>query len=507
LFQGSGHRHITETFLAALETTIFDVPSEPLALGTAIGLVNLGMGDDSSILRESRERLCVIFSGSKSVDARNDRTATFGNSDFFAVAPAAVLALALGYMRTDHSRVKLALELPNDAAFVNAMLPDIILLRTMASLLVDSDPRTALNFAIPTGLGPETLASLVTGFSIACGLKLAGSLNLKAFERLQTIARCLALIEKTPFDFAECPALRREQCLAMVVLAASLVIAGTCDVGFLRFVRFVRRRVVTTSFQQYVFGLHAVLGMAIGIANLGRGRYTIGMSLADTAAVLVAIFPRFSRTPSDNDFSVQALRHLVAAAAVPRVLETRDIDTDEIVSIYACVGLPEGNLAIRTPHVLPPLREVESLRIDDPLYFTVVLAEFPFRDEKVRPIIWLKKRQKVSAEEGGGVETLRTICRMKENPLFGPGGGNDLARVALEIEWDTISGKVADFFRCASISRRTQMISEDPRIRDFLVFHGLPPGASLSDTSGFSSSVLAFLIPSLTPEELAVTFR
>jgi anaphase-promoting complex subunit 1 len=234
LFQGSGHRHITETFLAALETTIFETPSEPLSLGIAIGLVNLGMGDESGSLRESRERLCVIFSGSKTVDARNDKTATFGNSDFFAVAPAAVLALALGYIRTDHAHVKLAMMLPNDANFVNGMLPDVVLLRTMASLLLDADPRTALNFAIPSGLTPEILASLVTGFAIACGLKLAGTLNLKAFERLQTIAKCLALIEKVPFDFAECPALRREQCLAMVVLACSLVIAGTCDINFLR---------------------------------------------------------------------------------------------------------------------------------------------------------------------------------------------------------------------------------------------------------------------------------
>jgi anaphase-promoting complex subunit 1 len=259
LFQASGHRHITETFLAALETTIFEITSEPLSLGIAISLVNLGMGDESSSHRESRERLCVIFSGNKSVDGRNDKPATFGNSDFFAVAPAAVLALSLGYMRTDHSRVKLAMVLPNDGNFVNGMLPDIVLLRTMAGLLIDSDPHTALNFAIPNGLNPEILASLVTGFAIACGLKLARTLNLKAFERLQTIARCLALLEKTPFDFAECPALRRKQCLAMVTLACSLVIAGTCDVSFLRFARFVRRRNVTTTFPQYVFVLHMIL--------------------------------------------------------------------------------------------------------------------------------------------------------------------------------------------------------------------------------------------------------
>jgi hypothetical protein len=67
-------------------------------------------------------------------------------------------------MHTDFSRVRLA----NDAAFVNSVLPDMVLLRTMASLLIDADLRMALNFAIPTGL-----AAVVTA----------------------------------PFDFAECPAL------------------------------------------------------------------------------------------------------------------------------------------------------------------------------------------------------------------------------------------------------------------------------------------------------------
>jgi anaphase-promoting complex subunit 1 len=374
--------------------------------------------------------------------------------------------------------------------------------------LIDSDARTALNFAIPSGLTPEILASLVTGFAIACGLKLAGTLNLKAFERLQTIAKCLALIEKVPFDFGECPALRREQCLAMVMLACSLVIAGTCDVNFLRFARFVRRRNVTTSFPQYVYGLHTILGMAIGIVNLGRGRYTISLSVADTAAVLIAIFPRFSRSPADNDFMVQALRHLVAAAAVPRVLETRDVDTDEIVSLYACVGLREGDLAVKTPHVLPPLNEVGSLRIDDPTYFAVRLGEFPYREESVRPIIWLKKRSAAAHEEVRDVETLRTICSMKQSPLFVGSSGADESetkmRTRLELQWDEIGETILNFLKCPQVALRTAMLAAEPRIRDFLTFYGLPPSASFHGAAQFSSSVLAFLIQAMTADDLAL---
>jgi hypothetical protein len=77
----------------------------------------------------------------------------------------------------------------------------------------------------------------------------------------------------------------------------------------------------------------------------------------------------------------------------------------------------------------------------------------------------------------------------------------------MEIEWDAIAAKVAQFLRCDSVAERTRIVAEEPRIRDFLAFHGLPPAASLRDAAGFSSTVFAFLIPSMTQEELAAVFQ
>jgi hypothetical protein len=168
---------------------------------------------------------------------------------------------------------------------------------------------------------------------------------------------------------------------------------------------------------------------------------------------------------------VQALRHLVAAAAVPRVVETRDVDTDEIVSLYACVGLPEGNLAFKTPHVLPPLSDVASLRIDDAQYFTVTLTEFPSREESVLPIIWLKKQSTAHQEEVADVETLRTICHMKQNVLFAIGTESreidNLMKTRLELEWDAISSKILVFLKCETVAQRTAgRRTEDSRLFD-----------------------------------------
>lgn len=508
LFESSGHRHITETFLSLMErSAILTLPAQPFALGAAIGLVNLGLGDDSSVLRENRERLCVIFSGNKSVDVSSEKTATFGNSDFFAVAPVAVLALTLGYLRTGHSRVKLALSLPSDAAFINSMLPDMVLMRTMGSLMIDSDDNTALNFSVPDGLNPEILASAVTGFSIACGVKFAGTLNLKAFERLQTIAKCLCLLEKTPFDFADCPTMRREQSLCLVILAASLIKAGTCDVDFLRFIRYVRRRPITTSFNQFVYGLHMILGMAVGVLNMGKGRYTLSQSNSATASMLIALFPRFSRYHSDNDFFMQPLRHLLNVAAVPRVIEVRDVETGQIVPLYVRIGLEDNReLAMKTPHVLPPYDGILSIRVDDSHYFAVNLEDFPFTDEKVRPIIWVKRKSDSVKNECGSIESLRTIYKLKENKIL---SGNlekdektDLSKTEHELEWDKITNMIIHYFRSSSVIERMKILQENPKIKDFLQYYGITPSSTLKDACFFDDETLAFLLPHLEPEEV-----
>lgn len=510
LFEASGQRHITETFLSLLErSAIFEVPAEPFALGAAIGLVNLGLGDESNAMRENRERLCVVFSGSKSIDVSSEKTITFGNSDFFAVAPAAILALTLGYMRTDHSRVKLAMELPKDAMFVNSMLPDVVLMRTMGSLIIDSDPNTAINFTVPDGLTPEILAALVTGFAIACGVKMAGTLNRKAFARLQSIAKCLCLLEKKPFDFTDCPVMRREESLALVLLSCSLIIAGTCDVEFLRFVRYVRRRPVTTSFQQYVYGIHMILGMAIGVLNLGKGRYTIGTSNSDSAAILMAMFPRFTKDPSDNCFMMQPIRHFLAAAAVPRVLEIRDVDTDKILSLSMCIGLKDGtNMLVNSPHVLPPFGSVTSVSLDDPGYYSVDISNFPFTDEKVRPIIWMKKRSTALAQTACDVDSLRTLRCMKQNRLFGIQftDKENIIITRMKTEWDQMADEIMRFLRSTSVSERSKMLKENSKLKDFLCFYGLLPSVSLKNASVFDDEALAFVIPYMTPEEVAETF-
>jgi anaphase-promoting complex subunit 1 len=299
--------------------------------------------------------------------------------------------------------------------------------------------------------------------------------------------------------------MRREQSLAIVVLACSVVMAGSCDVSLLRFIRFVRRRPMLGNLTQFVYGIHMILGMAVGVLNLGKGRFTLGSRKSDQALLLIAMFPRFSRSPSDNGFIIQPLRHLIASAAVPRVLEVMDVDSEEILGLYVSLGLTDGNeMIVKAPHVLPPLEWITSLRIDDPEYFRVELDEFPYKDEEVRPIIWVKKRGILRRKREKGIDVLRTVFNMSHNPIFQikRTEDDDLLKTDLENQWDDIGAVIMEFIRCDKVKMRTEMMAKNQGISEFLRFYGLLPSVGIDDVSCFGEEALSFLVPHMNQSEV-----
>jgi hypothetical protein len=204
---------------------------------------------------------------------------------------------------------------------------------------------------------------------------------------------------------------------------------------------------------------------------------------------------------------LQPLRHLLAAAAVPRVLEIRDVDSDEILNLYVRVGLVDGNeLVIKTPHVLPPYGEIQNLKIDDPAYFAANFAEFPYQNDRVRPIIWLKKRSPAESPRISDIETLRTVlCMSRTDFLALESESNDrnyLEKTRLELEWDSSIPRVIEYLRADSVHTRTCILAEEPRIRDFLVFHGIFAWATIKEACESDAAVTAHLIPFFSHDEL-----
>lgn len=520
LFEGSGTRHMSEAFLSLFDRScIFEMPSISFAVGVSVGLINLGLGDSSAVMKELREKLCIIFTGIKTPDIYNEKIISFGNSDFYSVSPAAIYTLTIAYIRTDNKRVKSALTLPNNAKYINKMVHDVILLRTCAALLIDSDPKTAINFTIPDGLTPDVLACVSTGFALACGIKYAGTMDKKAYERLMMISNCLAKHDKTPFDFSECSVLHREICLANVILACSLIVAGTCDVSFLRYIRMLRRRPALTNISP-TFGIHMAYSMAIGILNLGRGRYTLSQSNSASASTFIALYPRLPRAPSDNDLSPQFIRYLINTAKVPRVLEVRDVDTDEIVNLYVTLKLIDGSsFVIHTPHVLPPFNMISNIYVDDNRYYKIHFATLPFKDEKVRPIMWVKKKKNAVQPKICSMENFRSLFKMAGNEVFNTTTSqeigefvkrlmfddfnkeNDIKMTKNKLLWDENACDILNFFR-SGYKERFGILYEKKFICDFLKFYGIPPWADIISLSIAEDEALATLMPFFTKEEL-----
>lgn len=508
LYESSCQRNLTEAFMKIIEiSSSFENPIQSFAAGISIGLINLGQGDKSIVFKDIREKLCSILNGNKSDDYSGEKIITFGNTDFYSVSPSVILALTLGYLSTNNERIKRVLSLPEDPSFVNSMLPDIVLLRTMGSLLIDSDPSKSLNFIITQGLEPNILASVVTGFAIACGIKNAGTLNIKAYERIFAIAKCLCLLEKTPFDFTDCNTSLRENYLSVVILSCSLIIAGTCKVSFLRFIRYVRRRQISTNSQQFVYGFHTILSMAIGVLNMGKGRFTLGRDNSQIASILISIYPRLSRHISDNDFYLQPLRYLITTASIPRVLEIRDADTNKIVNILTSIGINDGTeLPLNTPHVLPPFETITFIKINNNKYYNINLEPNPFTNNFIRPIIWVKKINNEEKIQELNLENLRIVLKMFDNPIF----KNEIQKpLSFEVEkyrnileWDEHSSEIINFFRSNSFQERVIMLQNNQIIKNFLLFYGISPSAQIKNLYLFEDEALSFLIPYLNENEI-----
>ena len=137
-----------------------------------------------------------------------------------------------------------------------------------------------------------------------------------------------------------------ENCLCVLSLALSMVMAGTCDVETFRCLRVVRKKIEV----EMHYGNNMALNMALGFLFLGSGAYSFGRSEKAIAGLLCSVYPIFPASPSDNRHHLQALRHFYILALETRLLQARDIDTGKYVNL-------EVSLLVRERKDQPHLSE------------------------------------------------------------------------------------------------------------------------------------------------------
>jgi len=173
---------------------------------------------------------------------------------------------------------------------------------------------------------------VVAGACFGIGLRFAGTGNTDAKASLmQRVSELHALRDANdPVSAASRPEIPiLETCLGTAAISLAMVLAGTGDLDALRLFKILRWRCDEES----KYGIHMIYGMAIGLLFLGGGTCTIGREPEDIAALVTAFFPRFPMATSDNQFHLQALRHLYSLAVKRKELRAIDVETGEDVYV------------------------------------------------------------------------------------------------------------------------------------------------------------------------------
>lgn len=375
------------------DMNVVDREAYTLSCGIALGMVNLCQGSGNAGLADLRieERLYrYIVGGLDDAEMRRKRdegdrlslptTSASSGSDKCAciyegdsintdiTSPGATLALGLIYMMSGNKSIASSIALPDTHFLLEYVRPDFLMLRVIARSLIlwdDVNPSSSWIAAqLPSAVRDayarmrehadniaqnKTKAStsyndfdrqavrmiyahVIAGACFSLGLRFAGTGDRNAasaiFERVMEFRDLRDGVDpvscalRPPFPILE-------MCISCAALSLSMVLAGTGDIEALRLLKILRWRCD----EEINHGSHMAFGTAIGLLFLGGGTCTIGREPEDIAALLLAFYPRFPLTTSDNQYHLQALRNLYALAVKRRDIKAIDVDTHESVFV------------------------------------------------------------------------------------------------------------------------------------------------------------------------------
>uniref|UniRef100_A0A672FMK0 Anaphase-promoting complex subunit 1 n=1 Tax=Salarias fasciatus TaxID=181472 RepID=A0A672FMK0_SALFA len=407
VYQGTGHRHNAEVLLSEIGRPpgpemeyCTDRESYSLAAGLALGMVCLGHGSNligMTDLNVPEQLYQYMVGGHRRAQAGANRERHKSPSyqikegdtiNVDVTCPGATLALAMIYLKTNNRSIADWLKPPDTWFLLDFIKPEFLLLRTLARCIIMWDeilPNTEWvksnipqimrgTFDPSEDINMETMTQaqdyITAGACMALGLRFAGSANSDAFDCLYEFARNFMKI----MSFAgtsQTGFYNLQTGLSMILLAMSMVMAGTGNLKVLQLCRFFHKR----TGGEMNYGFHMAHHMALGMLFLGGGRYTLSTSNSAIAALLCALYPHFPAHSTDNRYHLQALRHLVVLAAEPRLLVP--VDVDSLKPCYALLEVTyketkwyeETTVELMAPTMLPELHLLKRVKVKGPRYW------------------------------------------------------------------------------------------------------------------------------------------
>ncbi|KAF9871267.1 20s cyclosome subunit (apc1) [Colletotrichum karsti] len=448
LYCNSQHRRMTEVMMSEIQHEDEEDEDEPLrsecyrlSAGFALGLINLGKGNDLRGLHDMKltEKLINNATATKKVEMVHvlDRAAA-----------GAVMALTLIFMKSEDHVVARKIDVPESIVQFDYIRPDILLLRTVAKNLImwskiepsfdwilNSLPkayRIRHKLVNTTKLKSTDLPffSIITGLCFSIALRYAGSASTKVRDLLVhyldnfiRISRIPATQRPPPNDHPmydeELARSNARMCQDVLALSAAIVMAGTGDLVVMRRLRLLHGR----DDPETPYGSHLAAHLAIGSLFLACGTATFGTSNMAIASLLIAFYPVFPTSVMDNRSHLQAFRHFWVLATDSRCLVTKDVATGQPVSAPISIRRrrqkgeaadTETEAVVRqTPCLLPPLNEIASIQTSAGPAFWDLEMDFEKNPSLMKAFmqnqsLYLRRRP---AQEAPFSSTLRALGR------------------------------------------------------------------------------------------------
>lgn len=225
----------------------------------------------------------------------------------------------------------------------------------------------------------QTKASLVAGACLAIGLRFAGTSDLGAKRLLIARMRAFrdarrstlhpALMASLPTRGMDLDRSTLETCQSVVAVSLGMVMAGTGDLSALRILRSLRKRADLET----GYGVHMATHTAIGFVFLGGGKYTFDQEPMSIAALLMAAFPRWPTSLTDNRCHLQAFRHLHVLAARHHCVEAVEVDTRQPVDVHVSLEGSRGVEMSMLPRLMLASGDVHSITLRTERYWPVTI--------------------------------------------------------------------------------------------------------------------------------------
>lgn len=311
LYQNSNKRYIAEALLQEINRppgpemeNYVERESYALAAGLSLGMVTLATGNKDVGLDDLNlpDTLHYYMTGGTKRSLSGTQREKYKLPSFQiregdqvnidVTAPGSTLALGLMFFGSGNEAVSDWMKPPETMYLLDFVRPDLLLLRVIARGLImwnsveptpewiNSQMSKQLSKIIKEHPDPDNdphmdheaicqaYCNIVTGAAMVIGLRFAGTENPIAFKTLKKIITFF-LSANGQYIGEYAGKATVESCIILVLIALSLVFAGTGNIHILRMIRMTRSRIGSQN-SQVTYGSHMAIHMALGFLFLGK---------------------------------------------------------------------------------------------------------------------------------------------------------------------------------------------------------------------------------------------